>query len=100
MVVIGLDTKNQPTVMTVASIGSLNAAIVHPREIFKSLIISNSSSCLICHNHPSGNPEPSFEDIEVTKRLADSGRILGIELLDHLVIGDDSFVSLKEKGYL
>lgn len=100
MLVIGLDTKNQPTVMTVASIGSLNAAIVHPGGIYKSLILSNSSSSIICHNHPSGSSEPSTEEIEVTKRLAEAGRILGIEMLDHLVIGDDSFVSLKEKGYL
>lgn len=99
-VVIGLDTKSQPTVLTVASIGSFNAAIVHSREIYKSLILSNSSSCIICHNHPSGIPDPSPEDIEVTKRLAKAGRILGIEMLDHLVIGHDSFVSLENKDYV
>jgi len=100
LVVVCLDVKNQPTAINVCHIGSLNASIVHPREIMKIAILSNSASILICHNHPSGNPLESPEDIEVTKRLAEAGKIMGIELLDHLVIGDGSYVSLKDKGYI
>lgn len=99
-VVMCLDTKNQPTNISTVHIGSLNASLVHPREVMKTAILSNSASLVCCHPHPSGDPTPSQEDIDVTKRLADAGKILGIELLDHLVIGEDTFVSLKEKGYL
>lgn len=100
LVVMCLDVKNQPTAINVCHIGSLNASIVHPREVMKTAILSNAASILVCHNHPSGQPEPSPEDIEVTKRLVNAGDLMGIELLDHLVVGDDSFVSLKEKGYI
>jgi len=95
-----LDVKNQPTAINVCHIGSLNASIVHPREVMKTAIMSNSASIIVAHNHPSGKPEPSQEDIDVTKRLAEAGKILGIELMDHLIIGEDTFISLKEKGYL
>ncbi|PIC95708.1 DNA repair protein RadC [Sporosarcina sp. P26b] len=98
-VVMCLDVKNQPTAMNVCHIGSLNASLVHPREIMKSAILSNAASIIVLHNHPSGQPEPSPEDIDVTKRLVEAGSIMGIELLDHIVIGSDSFVSLKDKGY-
>lgn len=99
-VVMCLDVKNQPTAINVCHIGSLNASIVHPREVMKTAIMSNSASIIVAHNHPSGKPEPSLEDIEVTKRLAEAGSIIGIELMDHLIIGEDTFISLKEKGYL
>jgi DNA repair protein RadC len=99
-VVVCLDTKNQPTSIHTCHIGSLNASIVHPREVFKSAILSNSASILVGHNHPSGNATPSKEDIEVTKRLVGASQLLGIELLDHIVLGDNTFVSLKEKGYV
>jgi len=99
-VVMCLDVKNQPTVINICHIGSLNASIVHPREVMKTAIMSNSASIIVAHNHPSGKPEPSQEDIEVTKRLAEAGSIIGIELMDHLIIGEDTFISLKEKGYL
>lgn len=99
-VVMCLDTKNQPTNITTVHIGSLNASLVHPREVMKTAILSNSASIVCCHLHPSGDPTPSTEDIEVTKRLAEVDKILGIELLDHLVIGEASYVSMKEKGYL
>ena len=81
-------------------IGSLNASIVHPREVFKEALRRSAASIICIHNHPSGDPSPSREDIEVTKRLNECGKILGIELLDHLIIGENKFVSLKEKGYL
>lgn len=99
-VVMCLDVKNQPTAINVCHIGSLNASIVHPREVMKIAIMSNSASIIVFHNHPSNNPTPSQEDIEVTTRLKEAGLILGIELMDHLIVCEDSFISLKEKGYL
>lgn len=99
-VVVCLDTKNQPTAMNVCHVGSLNASIVHPREVFKPAILSNSASVIVAHNHPSGDPTPSREDVEVTKRLAEAGKIIGIDVLDHMVIGREDYISLKEKGYL
>lgn len=99
-VVLCLDTKNQPTCIQVVHIGSLNASIVHPREVLKSALLSNTASILVGHNHPSDNPTPSQEDIDVTERLKEAGKILGIDLLDHLIICSDSFISLKEKGYI
>lgn len=98
-VVACLDTKNQPTNISTVHIGSLNASIVHPREIMKTAILSNAASIICCHPHPSGDPTPSPEDIDVTERLAEVGKIVGIELLDHIIIGDGKFISLKEKGY-
>ncbi|MED0656848.1 JAB domain-containing protein [Anoxybacillus ayderensis] len=79
-VVVCLDTKNQPTAIHVCHVGSLNASIVHPREVFKSAILANAASVLVAHNHPSTDPTPSREDIEVTRRLVEAGRIVGIEL--------------------
>lgn len=99
-VVVNLDTKNSPVSVNICHVGSLNASIVHPREVMKSAILSNAASIMVGHNHPSGHTDPSQEDIHVTKRLLEAGKILGIELLDHIIVGDDSFVSLKEKGYL
>ncbi|WP_143415122.1 DNA repair protein RadC [Geobacillus sp. E263] len=99
-VAIYLNTKNQVIHRKTIFIGSLNASIVHPREVFKEAIKRSAASIICVHNHPSGDPTPSREDIDVTKRLAECGRIIGIELLDHLIIGDQKFVSLKEKGYM
>jgi DNA repair protein RadC len=99
-VTIYLNTKNQVIHRKTIFIGSLNASIVHPREVFKEAIKRSAASIICVHNHPSGDPTPSREDIDVTKRLAECGRIIGIELLDHLIIGDQKFVSLKEKGYV
>ncbi|SDZ00175.1 DNA repair protein RadC [Bacillus sp. 166amftsu] len=99
-IVLCLDTKNQPTAINVCHIGSLNASIVHPREVLKPAIISNAASIIVAHNHPSNDPTPSREDIEVTKRLAEAGKIIGVELLDHVIVCSDSFISLKEKGYI
>lgn len=95
-----LNTKNQVLHKQTIFIGSLNASIVHPREVFKEAFRRSAASIICIHNHPSGDPTPSREDIEVTKRLAESGKIIGIEVLDHLIIGENKFVSLKEKGYL
>ncbi|MDV3428142.1 MAG: DNA repair protein RadC [Bacillota bacterium] len=98
--VILLNTKNVVLTIKDVSVGSLNSSIVHPREVFTYAVRDSSSSIIICHNHPSGDPTPSEEDINITRRLSESGRILGIELLDHIIIGDGTFVSLKEKGII
>ena len=95
-----LNTKNEPTNITVVSVGTLNKAIVHPREVFKTAILSNASSIMAFHNHPSGDTTPSQHDIELTQRLYEAGNMLGIKLVDHLIIGDGTFTSLKEQGYL
>ena len=95
-----LNTKNQVLHKRTVFIGSLNASIVHPREVFKEAFRRSAASIICLHNHPSGDPTPSREDIEVTKRLVECGKIIGIELLDHIIIGEHKYVSLKEKGYL
>jgi DNA repair protein RadC len=95
-----LNTKNQVIHKQTIFIGSLNASIVHPREVYREALKRSAASLIALHNHPSGSPEPSREDIEVTKRLAECGKIIGVDLLDHLIIGENKFVSLKEKGYL
>ncbi|WP_318246398.1 RadC family protein [Rossellomorea aquimaris] len=95
-----LNTKNQVLHKQTIFIGSLNASIVHPREVFKEAFRRSAASIICIHNHPSGDPTPSKEDIEVTKRLVECGRIIGIDILDHLIIGEKKFISLKEKGYL
>jgi len=99
-VVACLDTKNQPTAINICHVGSLNSSIVHPREVMKAAILANSASILVAHNHPSSDPTPSREDIEVTKRLQEAGKIIGIDVLDHIIIGEEKFVSLKEKGLI
>lgn len=98
--VICLDTKNQPTNIMMASIGTLNSSMVHPREVFKTAILSNSASVILFHNHPSGNAEPSKTDLEITKRLTEAGELLGINVIDHVIVGDEEFLSMKEKMIL
>lgn len=98
-VALFLNVKNQIMHKKTIFIGSLNASIVHPREIFREAVKRSAASIICAHNHPSGIPTPSPEDIEVTKRIQEAGFIIGIELLDHIIIGDHQFISLKEKGY-
>lgn len=100
MILCCMDTKNQPTSISVISIGSLNSAIVHPRELYKVAILSNSASIIIAHNHPSGDISPSHEDIVLTNRIDEAGKIIGIKLLDHVIIGKDAYFSFKEDGML
>lgn len=95
-----LDTKNQIIAQETLSMGSLNASIVHPREVFRAAIKCSSASIVCAHNHPSGDPSPSPEDITLTARLVQAGEIVGIDVLDHLIIGDGRYVSLKEKGLM
>ncbi|HHY92884.1 MAG TPA: DNA repair protein RadC [Firmicutes bacterium] len=97
---IMLSTKHQVIAQETVAIGSLSAALVHPRELFKSCIKKSAAAVILVHNHPSGDPEPSPEDINLTQRLAEAGRLLGIEVLDHVIVGDGRYVSLKERGLL
>jgi DNA repair protein RadC len=94
-----LNTKNQILKIVTVSIGSLNASIVHPREILKPAISASAASIVLVHNHPTGDPKPSREDIEFTRRFAKCGELIGIGLLDHVIIGTSGYASLKEQGY-
>ena len=96
--VLLLDTRNGILKIVTAAIGSLNAALVHPREIFKAAVMASAAGIIIVHNHPTGNPEPSREDKELTERFNRCGDLMGIDLIDHIIVGDDSFVSLRERG--
>jgi len=95
-----LNTKNHVLSREEISVGSLSASIVHPREIFNIPLRKSASSVILIHNHPSGDPSPSREDLEVTRRLVDAGNILGINVRDHIIIGDGCFFSFREKGLL
>ncbi len=93
-----LNTKNRVIDKECIFIGSLNTSVVHPREVFREAIRRSAAGVICIHNHPSGDPSPSQEDLNVTARLVEAGRIIGIELVDHLIIGDGCYISLKEKG--
>lgn len=95
-----LNTKNHVIGQETLSIGSLNASIVHPREVFLAAIKRSSASIICVHNHPSGDPTPSPEDIDITRRLVEAGSVIGIDVLDHVIIGDLTSVSLKELGLM
>lgn len=87
-VVLALNAKNRVLGVNIASVGSLNSSIIHPREIFKFAYLANAAAVILAHNHPSGDPEPSPEDREVTRRLIEAGQVLGIDVLDHVIVGD------------
>lgn len=95
-VCLHLNARNQVNCIETVSIGSLNASLVHPREVFKAAILNNTASVIIAHNHPSNDTTPSREDIELTHRLVQAGEIMGIEILDHIIVSPDHFLSLKE----
>lgn len=95
-----LNTKNRVIDKECIFIGSLNTSVVHPREVFREAIRRSAAGVICIHNHPSGDPSPSREDLDVTARLVEAGRIVGIELVDHLIIGDGCYISLKEKGVI
>lgn len=96
-----LNPQNQIQFLELVSIGTMTSSLVHPREVFRMAIIKNSASIILCHNHPSGALEPSFEDTNLTKRLVEGGKILGIQVLDHLIIdGKGGYISMMEKGQL
>lgn len=98
--VLLLDTKHHVVAKETISIGTLNTSLVHPRELFKNAIRRSAAAIIMVHNHPSGDPTPSREDMEITKRLQEAGKILGIEVLDHIIIGDMKYVSFKERGHI
>ncbi len=93
-----LDTRNRLIKVSEISMGSLDASIVHPREVFKEAISASAASVIFVHNHPSGDPEASEDDVKLTKRLAEAGEIVGIEVLDHIIICDKNYLSLKREG--
>ncbi len=93
-----LDTRGQLIKVSEISVGSLDTSVVHPREVFKEAMSASASSVIFVHNHPSGDPEPSEDDIKLTERLAQAGEIMGIDVLDHIIIGDKNYLSLKSKG--
>jgi len=97
---LALSTKNSLLKVIEVSVGSLNASIVHPRELFKECVMVSAASVVVCHQHPSGDPTPSGADIQLTRRLMKAGDVLGIELLDHIVIGGNSHSSLRDLGLM
>lgn len=99
-VALHLDSKNRLSCLDVVSTGSLNASIVHPREVFKTALLSSAAAVILLHNHPSGDPTPSREDLELTGRLREAGELLGIRVLDHVIVGDGCYVSLADRGLL
>ncbi|MQY81973.1 MAG: DNA repair protein RadC [Dehalococcoidia bacterium] len=93
-----LDTRNQLIRVAEISVGSLDSSIVHPREVFKEAVAASAASVIFAHNHPSGDPEASEDDLNLTKRLAEAGEIMGIDVLDHIIIGEQKYLSLKREG--
>ena len=97
---LALDARHRLRREAVISVGCLTASLVHPREVFQEAVVSRAAALVLFHNHPSGDPEPSAEDLALTRRLAAAGSLMGIEVLDHLVLGAGRYVSLKERGHL
>jgi DNA repair protein RadC len=93
-----LNTRNKVIAIKTISVGTLNASLVHPREVFKGALMHSASSIILVHNHPSDDPEPSDDDLTLTRRLKDAGRLMGIEVLDHIIITRNGYTSFKEKG--
>ena len=99
-ILITLNTKNIVTGYFEVHRGTINTSLVHPREVFKRALLNNASNIMVAHNHPSGDPNPSKEDIQITERLKEAGNLLGLNLLDHIIVGEHKYISLKEKGIL
>jgi DNA repair protein RadC len=99
-IIFFLDSRNQEIKREVVSIGSLNASLVHPREVFEPAVKNLAAQVILAHNHPSGDLEPSEDDLEINKRLVEAGKILGIEVIDHIIIAKSGFLSFKEKGII
>ena len=95
-----LDGKNRILCTDIVSMGSLNQSIVHPRSVFQTACLSSAAAIICVHNHPSGDPTPSSEDISITRRLKEAGEIMGIKILDHIIVGDNDFCSFVEKGLM
>ncbi|NMC31873.1 MAG: DNA repair protein RadC [Veillonellaceae bacterium] len=97
---LALDTKNKVIGIFEISRGSLNASIIHPRDVFQRALLVNAASVILVHNHPSGDPTPSPEDVKLTKKLVEAGRVMDITVLDHVICGEGKYVSLRERGQL
>jgi len=97
---MGLNTKNRVLYIELISLGSLTESVVHPREVFKSAIMKNTVNLIFCHNHPSGDPEPSKNDIDITKRLKEGAEILGFKVLDHIIISENNYFSFATENIL
>jgi DNA repair protein RadC len=97
---LALDVRHRLRREVVVSVGCLTSSLVHPREVFQEAILSRAAALVLFHNHPSGDPEPSAEDLSLTRRLHAAGALMGIEVLDHLILGAGSYVSLKQRGAL
>ena len=95
-----LNSRNKKIGISNVSTGTLTTSLVHPREVFKDAITHSAASVILAHNHPSGDPEPSEDDLKITKKLVESGKILGIEVIDHIIIGKNNFYSFREKGLI
>ncbi len=93
-----LDCKNTIKALQVVSIGSLSSSLVHPREVFRSAIVNGAAAVILAHNHPSGDPAPSKEDVDITRRLCEVGRLVGIRCLDHIIIGSGRYFSFADEG--
>lgn len=96
-IVLLLNAKHRVIGVNTVSIGGLTSSMVHPREVFKPAIVASAAAVIVAHNHPSGDPEPSRDDILITEQLRAAGRLMGIEVLDHIIIGEPGFVSLRER---
>lgn len=95
-----LNSRNKKIGISSISTGTLTTSLVHPREVFKEALAHSAASVILSHNHPSGDPEPSEDDLKITRKLVESGKILGVEVLDHIIIGNDKFYSFREKGLI
>ncbi|RPJ05549.1 MAG: hypothetical protein EHM36_08160, partial [Deltaproteobacteria bacterium] len=93
-------SRNRVVQISTISVGTLTSSLVHPREVFKDAITHSAASVILAHNHPSGDPEPSEDDLKITKKLVESGKILGIEVIDHIIVGKNNFYSFREKGLI
>ena len=98
--VMGLNVKNRVMYLELVSLGILNESVIHPREVFKSAIIKGIANLIFCHNHPSGESEPSQNDIDITRRLKEGGDLLGIKILDHIIISENNLYSFQTEGIL
>jgi len=98
--VLVLNTRNAPVAFHMVSVGNLDSSIVHPREVFKFAILASAASVILVHNHPSGQLDPSSEDINLTHRLVEAGELMGIPVLDHIIITDDAFLSMKSRNLI
>jgi DNA repair protein RadC len=98
--VLVLNTRNAPVAFHMVSVGNLDSSIVHPREVFKFAILASAASVILVHNHPSGQLDPSSEDINLTHRLVEAGELMGIPVLDHIIITDDAYLSMKSRNLI